>query len=136
MKVHIEKETVRMLESHSEELTKLKSELFEKTHNLDQKLLELDSLQNQILLNKYNYESKTKGLECEIDLTVKNNNLTINNLNNQINQLTNEIKNNRYTIEQLQTNNSQLNQNNDSLALKEEELITKYENIIKSNQDK
>lgn len=31
MKDHIEKETLRMLESHSEELTKLKSELFEKT---------------------------------------------------------------------------------------------------------
>lgn len=32
MKDHIEKETLRIIESHSEELTNLKSDLYEKTH--------------------------------------------------------------------------------------------------------
>lgn len=136
MKEHIEKETIRMLESHSEEVAKLKAELFEKSHSYDQGLLDLDSLQNQITLNKYNYESKIKGLECELELTSKNNEMTLNNLNNQIRKSNNELKNNLITIEQLQSNNKQLNSNHNNLVKKEEDLIDKYENIMKSNQEK
>lgn len=125
MKDNIEKETIRMLESHSEDEAKLKAELFEKTHLFDQSQLDIDSLQNQNTLNKYNYESKIKGLSCELELTNKNNEITINNLNSQIRKSNNELKNNLVTIEQLQSNNKQLNSNHNNLVKKEEELIKK-----------